>query len=505
MKRFLLAALAVLTSALLWHFGTGLHPLTGLAFLAPMPVLLLMPRVSAGTAFVAGVLSWLGGALQLWGYLTESIEQPVPVTVLLLGGTALLFGGVSTVTRALLVRGRPGLAVVALPAGWVSVEFLLAVAGPFGAWWSIGYTQADVLPVIQTSALTGVWGVTFLILLVPSAIAVLFAPEVTRVQRLRVAGATAAVLIALGAFGFWRLAVPQERDTVRVGLVAVAQPPDYVPVDSADGRDMVARAVVEIDQLADQGARVVVLPEKSWRADDSTIALLSGPLTDVATRRNIEVIAGLVLTTGGESYNSAIDYPSGVRYDKHYLIPGLEDENQPGTRWQSVPGKPWALAVCFDLDHPDLVLANQRRGTTLLLVPALDFTSDYWLHSRMAVMRGVEFGMGVARAPQLGELVASDSRGHVLASATTDVTMTRTVLADIPLTSGSTVYARFGNWFGWTCLALFGAALGGAGRRRRTASSTAGGRPAATNRRCPVAAPLSIRYHRRIHALHRRS
>ncbi|WP_433657426.1 nitrilase-related carbon-nitrogen hydrolase [Nocardia sp. CA-128927] len=468
MKRFLLATLAMLTSALLWHFGTGLRPLPGLAFLAPLPVLLLIPRVSAGTAFVAGALSWLGGELQMWSYFTETLEQPVPVTVLLLGGTALLFGGIAVVTRALLMRGRLGLAVVALPAGWVTVEFLLAVAGPFGAWWSIAYTQADVLPLIQTTSLTGVWAVTFLILLFPSAIAVLFAPEVTRAQSLRVIGATSVVLIALGAFSFWRLAVPPEQEAVRVGLVAVAQPPDYVPLDSADGRDMVARAVVEIERLADQGAQAVVLPEKSWRADDSTIAQLSGPLTEVAARRNIQVVAGLILTTGGISYNAAIDYPSGVQYAKHYLIPGLEDEHQPGTWRQSVPGKPWALAVCFDLDHPDLVLANRRRGATLLLVPALDFTDDHWLHSRMAVMRGVESGMGVARAPQLGELVASDSRGRVLAAATTDVTMTRSVLAEIPLNSDNTVYTRFGNWFGWTCVALFGAAVGGAMWRRRT-------------------------------------
>ncbi|MEU7138044.1 nitrilase-related carbon-nitrogen hydrolase [Nocardia sp. NPDC046473] len=468
MKRFLLAVSAILISALLWHFGTGLRPLPGLAFLAPLPVLLLIPRASAATAFLAGVLSWLGGELPMWSYFTETLEQPVPVTVVLLGGTALLFGVIVTVTRALLRRGRPGLAVLALPAGWVSVEFLLAVAGPFGAWWSIAYTQADVLPVIQTASLTGAWGVTFLILLVPSAIAPLIAPEVTRAQRLRVIGATSAVLIVLGTFGFWRLAAPQQGAAVRVGLVAVAQPPDYVPVDSADGRDMVARVVVEIERLADQGAQMVVLPEKSWRADDSTIGVLSGPLTEVATRRNIDVIAGLILTTGGISYNAAIDYPSGVRYDKHYLIPGLEDEHQPGTQWQSVPGKPWALAICYDLDHPNLVLANQRRGATLLLVPALDFTDDYWLHSRMAVLRGVESGMGVARAPQLGELVASDSRGRILASATTDVTVTRVVLAEIPLTSGNTLYARFGNWFGWACVALFGAALGATVWRRRT-------------------------------------
>ncbi|WP_167464504.1 nitrilase-related carbon-nitrogen hydrolase [Nocardia brasiliensis] len=468
MKRFFLAAAALSTSALLWHLGTGLRPAPVLAILAPLPVLLLVPRVSAATAFVAGALSWLGVVAQLWPYFTATLEQPVSATVLLLGGTTVLFGGAVLLTRALLRRARPGFAVLALPAVWVSVEFLLAVAGPFGAWWSIAYSQAALLPLIQTASLTGVWGITFLMLLMPSAVAVLFAPELTRAQRLRPTAAAAAGVVVLLAFGCWRLAAPAEKGTVTVGLVAVAQPPEYVPVDSAAGRDMVTRVVHEIERLADRGADVVVLPEKSWRAEETTVALLAEPLTDVARRRGIHVVAGLILRTGAASYNAAIEFPSGVRYAKHFLIPGLEDEHVPGTQWRQVPGLPWALAICYDLDHPDLVRENQRQGARLLLVPALDFTDDYWLHSRMAVLRGVESGLGVARAPQLGELVASDSRGRVHAAARTGLDHTGTALARIPLTEDATAYARFGNWFGWVCVAAGAAVLVAAIRPRRT-------------------------------------
>ncbi|MFQ6395763.1 hypothetical protein ACLMAJ_20135 [Nocardia sp. KC 131] len=454
MKRFLTMAAAVLVSAVLWYYGTGLRPIPGMAFLAPLPVLLLAPRVSASAAFLTGALSWLGGGLQMWPYFTDTLEQPVPVNALLLGITAVVSGGLVATTRALLLRGRPGLAALALPTGWVSFEFLLALAGPFGAWWSIAYTQADVLPLVQTVALTGPWGITFLIMLVPATIAVLTAPAVTHTQRLRVGAATAVVFVAVALFGFWHLAVATERDQVRVGLVALSQPPEYIAVDSPDGRDMVARAVIEIDRLADQGVQAVVFPEKAWRADESTLPLLSGPLTEVANRRNVHVVAGLTLTTGATSINAAIDFPSGVVYAKHYLIPGLEDELTPGTQWQRVPGEPWSLAVCFDLDRPGLVRENRELGATLLLVPALDFTDDRWLHSRMAVLRGVESGVGVARAPQLGELVASDSRGHVIASAPTDVTFTRSVAASIPLDSGTTIYVRFGDWFAWLSVAV---------------------------------------------------
>ncbi|RDI50902.1 apolipoprotein N-acyltransferase [Nocardia mexicana] len=455
-------AAAVALSAVLWHFGSGLRPVPGLAFLAPLPVLLLAGRVSPAVAFVSGTVAWLTGELQMWTYLTNTLEQPAPFTVALLGGSAAVFGGLVTLTGILLTRGRPAAATLALPAGWTAFEFVVSLTSSTGAWWSIAYAQADVRPLIQSASLTGVWGITFLILLAPAAIAVLVHPAVTAAQRLRIASATAVVAVGVAAFGAWRLATEPQRETVRVGLVAVAQPPDFVPVDTPEGRDMVTRAVAEIDRLADQGARVVVLPEKSWRADESTLPLLADPLTEVAARRDIHVIAGLVLTRTGETINAAIDFPSRTVYAKHYLIPGLEDEFAAGTAYRQVPGEPWSLTVCFDLDHPALVRANRNLGSTMLLVPALDFTDDYWLHSRMAVLRGIESGLAIARAPQLGELVASDARGHILASARTDTSRTTTVLATIPQPSAPTLYARFGDWFGWIAIALFAITLIGA-------------------------------------------
>lgn len=468
-KQTVIAVVAALLSAVLWHFGTGLHPVPGLAFLAPLPVLLVAPSNSASFAFLAGALSWLGGEAQMWGYFRTTLEQPMPFTVALLGGSALVFGAVVLVFRALMLRDRPGLAVLAFPAGWVTLEYVLSLVGTTGAWWSIAYTQSDVLPFVQTASITGVWGLTFLILLVPTTLAVL--ANATRPQRIRIGVPVTVVLLAVAGFGAWHLAADYEQDTVRVGLVAVAQPPDFIPIDSPDGQDMLTRAITEIESLADQGARAVVLPEKAWRANESTLHLLSDRLTEVATRRNIHIVAGLILNRPDSAINAAIDYPSGVTYAKHYLIPGLEDEFIKGTDYQLVPNEPWALSVCFDLDRPNLVREYRDLGATLLLVPALDFTDDYWLHSRMAVLRGIESGMGVARAPQLGELVASDSRGHVLASARTGVTTTRSVVADIPLTSTRTVYARFGDWFAWLAIGLFAISLAYCAFRKPSAAA----------------------------------
>ncbi|MFE2958262.1 nitrilase-related carbon-nitrogen hydrolase [Nocardia tengchongensis] len=459
MKRSLSVLIAVAISAALWLFGTGLHPYPGVVTLAPLPVLLIASRVSGRVAFAAGFVSWLLGATPFIPYFSSTLEQPPLPTILLLGVTATTYAGLIVLTGTLIQLGRSGPAVLALPAGWVLMEYLISITAPFGAWWSLAYTQAEVLPVVQIAALTGRLGISFLILLVPAVAAVLIDYTIPRRSRIRCAAAALTVLIAVGGYGFWQLSGPAGHDPVPVALLAVAQPEDYVPVDSADGRDMITRAVAEIDRLADRGARIVVLPEKSWRATESTLSVLSGPLTEVAVRRNVDVIAGLILTQSRVSINAAIDFPSGLIYAKHHLVPGLESDLSAGTELTRLPGTSWALAVCYDLDFPDLVRANRNHGASLLLVPALDFRKDHWLHSHMAVLRGVESGLGTARAAQLGDLVLSDAHGRILASSNTDITMTRSVLADIPQPAGPTVYARFGDWFAATAALLFAIAV----------------------------------------------
>ena len=53
--------LALLSSALALYFATGLHPFWWLMWVAPVPVLLLAPRVSTGVAFLVAFLAKVVG------------------------------------------------------------------------------------------------------------------------------------------------------------------------------------------------------------------------------------------------------------------------------------------------------------------------------------------------------------------------------------------------------------------------------------------------------------
>ena len=84
-KTFLFAITAVaLTSAAL-YWGTGLHPQWWLTWFAPLPVLLISPRVTRWRAFWMAAVAWFLGSLNMWFYFLTAIAISDPPLVSLLG------------------------------------------------------------------------------------------------------------------------------------------------------------------------------------------------------------------------------------------------------------------------------------------------------------------------------------------------------------------------------------------------------------------------------------
>jgi apolipoprotein N-acyltransferase len=106
----------------------------------------------------------------------------------------------------------------------------------------------------------------------------------------------------------------------------------------------------------------------------------------------------------------------------------------------------------------------------LLLVPAWDFVNDGWLHSRMAVLRGVEGGYAVARGATHGLLTVSDARGRILAERSSSDSPDVLLAAIVPVGPGGTFYSHTGDWFAWSCIGAVVACIA-AGRRNRRLTS----------------------------------
>lgn len=452
------AMLAVALSALGWWFGSGLQPLWWLTWLAPLPVLLLAPGVRASRAALAAFAAYALGGINQWNYLHGYIGLPLATVVSAIAGPAIALTLCTLLFRHLLLRGRTAAAVLAMPALWVAIEYINTQLSPHGTFGSISYSQMDALPILQLAALTGNWGISFLLLLLPSALAVQFAANARRRTRAAIAASTALLFVAVLGYGSWRLQAPAT-SSLRIGLVSLEKP-IRPALHDAPGQALAARYVAAIDRLAGAGARVVVIPETSFATADSTI-----PLFAAAAQRN-----DLVLDAGidfkGDPHaerNMAMVFEPGsavpVTYNKHHLIPGFEDHYTAGDSYRMLGGTPRVgLAICKDMDFHDIGLAYASRHAQLLLVPAWDFSIDGWLHSRMAIMRGVEAGFAVARAARSGRLTLSDDRGRVLAEASSEKHDAELV-GDLPLRETHTLYGRWGNWFAWLDLAALLALL----------------------------------------------
>src|SRR5262249_5885574 len=140
-----------------------------LAWLAPVPVLVVALRVPLAHAFFAGGLAMLLGGLNKVYYLGHL--APVPVVALALLLPSLAFGLAVLVFRRAARRWPWPVPVLALPAAWTAYEFLASFNPGSGTAISLAYTQVTVLPVLQLAALTGIWGITFLVMLVASGLA----------------------------------------------------------------------------------------------------------------------------------------------------------------------------------------------------------------------------------------------------------------------------------------------------------------------------------------------
>jgi apolipoprotein N-acyltransferase len=447
---------AGLVSGLLFWMCVRLRPVTVAAWLAPLPLLLLAPRVPEELAIGAAAVAWLIGQLARSRYAIRVLKRPWPmVAVEWLGGCAGI-GAITAIARGYMTAGHVLLAAVALPSAWVAMEYLVALRSPHGAWWSIGYTQADRPAIIQVASLTGIWGVSALVMLPAGAVAAATAPAGSMTERLAVLVATVALVAAALGYGRLRTRRPLAGDQVHVGLAAQPDPP--VPAGAPDGAALAAKYLDQVRLLASHGARLVVLPEVVFQVPGERPVDHLQPLARLAGELGVTIVVGIASCIPGRSANQALVLGGDGRlagtYVKRHLIPRLEARYRPGRELLVLPDGHHRLGViiCKDLDFPGLARSYRRGGARLLLAPAWDFGSDGWLHSRMAVLRGVESGVAVARVARGGRATISDAHGGIAVDAV--VARATSVSAMVRLTPEPTVYSRLGEWFAWCCVAI---------------------------------------------------
>ena len=453
------ATFALLLSAIAVYFGTGLHPVWWLMWVAPIPVLLLAPRVSRRTAFFVAFLTWAIGGLNLWNYFHHALSTPAVVVILIIALPALAFAADVLLYRWVVKKSLWRAALI-FPSFWVACEFLNAITSPHSTAGNLAYTQMNFLPLLQIASLTGIWAISFCIFLFAATAAILIGRHSDDTDRRKLAIAVSCFLLAVLGFGAWRLyATPPARQAVTVGLVASDLRQNLITEDPADTLRLLREYATQAETLAAQGARAIIIPEKIAVLLDTELPAADPLFQSAAAKTKALIIVGVIHPTTNAKWNEARLYfpDSSIRtYEKHHMLPVYEGKLTVGTErteWHEPSGL-WGITICKDMDFPQLSRDYGNDGAGLLLVPAWDFGADGWWHGRMAILRGVESGFSIARAPKEGILSVSDNRGRVLAEKSTDTAPFAALVATVPVQHESTLYDRLGNWFGWLNLAL---------------------------------------------------
>jgi len=458
-KLFLIAVAALVTAALA-YFGTGLHPIWWALWLAPVPVLTIAPRLHGATAFLFSAVAWLIGEMNQWNYVRHVIELPLQITVLFFVVPAVVFGLGVLFVRRFLRRGSVCLAAIAFPVYWVTYEYFSATTSPHGTWGNLAYTQMNCFPVIQIAAITGIWGISFIVFLFAGATAALLSGVGKPRQRGVVAVTAGFVVCAVFVFGMWRLQSNPPAQSVAVTLIAKDVPMSVYLGSEEEALKLLGEYAAEIPRTAPTGTQIVVLPEKIGRITETALSAVDSLYSSTASATGTAIVLGLVRKTPSGDFNSSRLYSADgkleANYDKHHLIPDVEPEKPGDTRVVlDQPSGRWGLQICKDLDFPALSREYADEGANLLLVPAWDFNLDGWLHSRMAVLRAVENGFVLARSARNGLLTLSDSRGRILAETATTSDRFVSVTGQLNVSRERTFYARTGDWFAWLCVASF--------------------------------------------------
>jgi apolipoprotein N-acyltransferase len=369
---------------------------------------------------------------------------------------------------------------------------------------SPAYSQYDNLALMQILSITGMWGVTFLIMWFASTVNALWehAFDWRPVRGLVVV--FAAVLMAVFLFGSARLNIfAPSSPGIQAATITlddslfqqVNSGIDWLKFNqSTDAQRAAARPQFEatVDQLLARtetalrgGAKIV-----AWQEGSGTVLEedKQGTLDRVAALAKqydayLEVSLGVLTRTPAQHFalneSILVDNTGTVRwtYDKTYPVIPTESYvvisgNGKLPAADTSYGR-LSTAICNDLHFPPLIRQAGKNKVDVLITPYNDFHPWESEDAVTATYRTIENGFSLVRPAGHGFSTITDYEGRILASQNYFTNSSGIMLTTIPTRGVRTIYSRIGDVFAYMCAAglilLIGRALM---RGKRPAAST---------------------------------
>lgn len=472
------------------------------AWVALVPLLVIChastPRDSFKWGFLCGCVFWLMSIswvsyVTITGWFALSLYCALYVAVFSLGASSWI--------RGQGINGRMGNPAVlfATPALWTGLEFVRSNLGGGFSWNAIGISQYRNLALIQCADWGGVYAVSYVIVLVNTAVALTLAQYLWsfRAQRYR-AHPELFFSLVLMMLLFWDGNASMRRFHSRSGTIIVAAVQPNIPqMEKWSGEwidhifDRLRRATARA--IMDSAPDLVVWPETVV----PDFVRYDGPARDMVREMlagGVPLLVGsLDYEASGDNvnyYNSSFLFHPGQaepqRYDKQRLVlfgeyiplegvlpflrslTPVEGSITPGTTGTVFrlgdAGHPFGVLICFEDSIARSARQLVRNGARLLI----NQTNDAWFDPSAAarqqmthcVFRCVENRVAAVRATNTGITCFIDRNGAVYGAldpmahgASAPAFSARAMFvpaADMPLT----FYTRHGDVFAAACVAV---------------------------------------------------
>ena len=294
----------------------------------PRPALAALYGVLFGIAFFSVDLSWICNTLTVHGHFGYAAALAMFFGMVL---TLALFPGTFAFVSAILLN-RGIAPALAAPFLWTALEYFRTVLFTGFPWDLVGYSQAGRTTVIQIADITGVYGVSFLLLLVNGTLWELLRATTKRDRfPAKLAATTALTLILALVYGnviIARFAPEQQDKSGFVVGILQGNIPQEIKWEEASRHHTFAVYERLGEQAVQAGAQLLVWPETS------APVLFGGGNPDWQRPGEISLRLGVPMLIGApalkmvdgitRSYNSAF-LVDGTRlrdhYDKMHLVP----------------------------------------------------------------------------------------------------------------------------------------------------------------------------------------
>ena len=457
--------------------------------------------VLAGLAFYPLSVPWMDVVVRQYGGASWWASAGILGLVALTGG---LYFGIFTIGVALASRKSRVLACLLAPCLWVAVEFWRANMPIIGFPWNlIGYAASGNLALVQLAAVTGIYGLSFVVAGFGAFLAYAILSGTQRAWKALMVTAAALLLVAFGGKYFVPRATPHY-----VAHLVQTNFEEYYSYP----RDWMTRHAKDLDQLHDISVSaakaepgVIVWPEvpAPFTFQNPDFAVRA---EKIAQDAGSDFLVGIVdwrrnAEDKWQATNTAtlLD-PSGQRvftYDKIHLVPFGEyvpfrqwlgfagnlvadiGDFTPGHEYSvgNLPGGKFGVYICYEGVFPGLVRRFTANGAQLLI----NISDDGWFgrtsasaqHAMMERVRAVENRRWLLRDTNDGYTMDVDPYGRMVAELPAHI---RGQLdAPYGFRSEMTPYARFGNWFAWLCVLASVGSIGASivsGRKRQGRDSS---------------------------------